>query len=137
MASDEQVHMAAKWISGELKDGTPEELEARRTFAEILRSTLPLDMSLRVMLAARIDPDSRDSFEWLAFHRAPGRMTRHDLRRIAATVWHHHVVAGDSWESAVAQAEKEHRVSRATVTAAWHKWSPVFRGRDGQTFTRL
>jgi hypothetical protein len=137
MATDREVHAVAKWLSGELKDGSREELEARRTLARILRAER-MDMALRLMLANLIDPDNRDTHrQWLVFRRARGRAPRFDLRLIALTVWEKHIVAKHSWESAVKDAMNEHGASRTTVAAAWRQWEPFFRDpRWSRTFTR-
>lgn len=125
--SDHEARLVHKWLSAEIKEGAGDDDKARRILARFLRSSLPLDLGLRVLLANQIDPDTRDDAgQWLAFKRVRGNRSRRvNSRQIAAAVWDRNV-KGEKWEAAVQQAMKDFGVGRSTVTAAWDKWSPVF-----------
>jgi hypothetical protein len=132
MSAGDDYRTALAWLSGELKEGTAAELDARRTLARMLRSG-PLVLGVRVGLANAIDPDMRDSVgSWLTFKRSRGnRSGKMDHRRIAAVVWHRRA-AGDPFEAAIRAAMSKCKASRATVTAAWREWSPHFRKLGGK-----
>jgi hypothetical protein len=136
MATDEEVRAVAGWISGDLKDGSDRDREARRIFARILRSDR-LDMSLRLMLASRIDPDQGDTR--LVFKRPRGNQTnKADHRKIAAFIWQRRATGG-RFKNAVADAEEKFRVSHGTATNAWKAWKPLFEraGKKIKALTRV
>jgi hypothetical protein len=120
MASNEEVLTIAKWLSGDLED--QHETEARLVFARVLRSSIPLDLTLRFMLADLIDPDNDDNDHRLVLKRKPGnRAPRSNHRSIAAHVWKR-IKEGDGFESAVVDAMGHFDVGRTTVTNAWAEW---------------
>jgi hypothetical protein len=124
--SDQQVRAIIDWLAGELKEGSVEDLAARRALAEVLRHE-KLDMGIRLLLANLIDPDSRDDIGlWLVFKRPQGRTKTIDRRKVAAIIWKQ-VKAGIKKEAAVADAMKKCGVkSRDKALAAYKEWKPHF-----------
>jgi hypothetical protein len=114
---------AKAWLRGDIKEGSPHDLEARRTIARMLRSE---DVGLIRILADAIDPDNTGS-SWIGRlimkPRGPGRRQRVEPRRIAAFVYQR-TKAGVPVESAVAEAERKFAVKSSTVYTAWTKWRP-------------
>ena len=112
------------WLHGDLKKGSAEELEARRLIARLLRSSRPLNLSFRFMLADLIDPDDDIAEHRLELKRRPGnRSSRADHCRIAVYVWRR-TAAGVHLKAAVGDAMDHFGVKRSTVMAAWSKWRP-------------
>ena len=111
------------WLRGDIKEGSPDDLEARRTIARMLRSE---DVSLIRILADAIDPDNTGS-GWIGRlimkPRGPGRRRRVEQRRIAAFVYQR-TSDGVPVESAVKEAEGKFAVESSTVYSAWSKWRP-------------
>jgi hypothetical protein len=123
---DQEVKAIIDWLAGKFKEGSAEDLKARRALAEVLRHER-LDMGFRQMIADLIDPDQRDDLGlWLVFKRAQGRQKTMDRRRVAAIIWEQ-VNAGIKKESAVAEAMKKCGVkSRDKALAAYKEWKPHF-----------
>jgi hypothetical protein len=118
----DDIKALIEWLKGESKKGTPRDLQARRTLARALRSSLPLDPGLRFVLAEAVDPDGEDEVRlFLERKREPGRQLRLNKCKIAVFIWRQRQ-AGTPWESAVRLAMKEFRCSRGTVTGAWKEW---------------
>jgi hypothetical protein len=124
--SDQEVKAIIDWLTGKFKEGSAEDLKARRELAKVLRHG-PLDRNLLRILADLIDPDQRDDLGlWLIFKRAQGRRKTMDRRRVAAIIWKQ-VSAGIKKESAVADAMKKCGVkSRDKALAAYKEWKPHF-----------
>jgi hypothetical protein len=129
MAADPEVITSiVTWLAGRLKEGSPEDLEARRALARFLRGPLgPLDQAPLFMLAALIDPDKRDDLSlWLVLKRPRGNRSRPiDHRRVAATIWHE-LRANKPQKAAVSIAMEKCRVSRRTALEAFYVWKPIF-----------
>jgi hypothetical protein len=130
--SDQDVKAIIDWLTGKLKEGSVEDLSARRALAEVLRHER-LDMGLRYALADLIDPDQRDDLGlWLVFKRAQGRKQTTNWRRVAAIIWKE-VNAGTKKEAAVAEAMGKCGVkSRAKALAAYNEWKPIFEKHGAQ-----
>jgi hypothetical protein len=122
MASDIQAVIA--WSHGDLKEGSAEELEARRIIARLLRSSRPLNLGFRSMLADLIDPDDDVAEHRFVLKQRPGNRKRSaDHCRIAVYVWRR-VAEGAQIKAAAIDAMGHFRVKRSTVMAAWSKWKP-------------
>jgi hypothetical protein len=116
------------WLAGRFKEGSPEDLEARRALARFLRGPLgPLDQAPLFMLAALIDPDKRDDLSlWLVFKRPRGNRSRPmNHRRVAAVIWHE-LRAGKPQKAAVSIAREKCKVSRSKALEAFDEWKPLF-----------
>jgi hypothetical protein len=123
--SDHELASIVDWLDGKFKEGSAEDLEARRALAKVLRHG-PLDLSLRLMLASLIDPDLRgDMGRWPVFKRARGRSKAVNDRRVAAVVWHR-VKAGEKREAAYQFAAETLGVSFSTAEKAFAKWEDHF-----------
>jgi hypothetical protein len=83
---DHEIKSIVDWLGGKFKEGSADDLKARRTLARALRDR-PLDRDLLFMLADLIDPDQRgDMGLWLVFKRPPGRRKTTNWRRVAAII---------------------------------------------------
>jgi len=112
-----------EWLSGDLTDGSPHDLQARRTIARMLRSE---DAGLIRILADAIDPDNTGS-GWIGRlimkPRRPGRRRQVGQRRIAAFIYQR-TKDGVPVEAAVKEAEDKFAVRSSTIYSAWSKWRP-------------
>jgi hypothetical protein len=136
MAEDpEVIASTVAWLTGRLKDGSPEDLEARRALAWSLRYG-PLDRGRRFMLARLIDPDMREILSlYLAFKRPRGAKRTMDRRKVAAIIWKQ-FKAGTKKEAAVADAMEKCKVSRSKALEAYAEWEPLFESH-GSKLKRL
>lgn len=100
-----------------LKEGSPEELEARRALARMLRSTRPLDLGLRYVLADMIDPDRDEAERTMRFkNRRAGRPSNPEAEKMVADFVEAALSeANGKLESAVAEAMKEFGLERSRV----------------------
>jgi hypothetical protein len=71
-----------EWLGARTKKGSARDLQARRTLAQMLRSSKPLDEGTRLILADAVDPDGEGGL-------GQGRACRRDYRR-SSGVKHHH-----------------------------------------------
>ena len=124
--SEHDVASIIDWLAGKLKEGSADDLKARRALAKVLRYG-PLDRGLLFILADLIDPDTRDDLSlWLVFKRAPGAKKTMDRRKVAAIIWRQ-VKTGIKKEAAVADAMKKCNVrSRDKALAAYNEYRPIF-----------
>ena len=126
-ASDDLI---VRWLLGELKEGTAEELKARRDIAAMLlvianRRRDPLKQTILAGLAALIDPDARSIHGWwLAAKRPPGAKPTMDRLRVAEII-DEQVKRGIKKEAAVKEAMTLCNVkSRDKALAAYKHWKP-------------
>jgi hypothetical protein len=108
------------WIHLRLKEGSEEELRARRLIAELLRHG-PLKLSLLVALATLIDPETRDVYGWwLTSKRPRGAKPTMDGYRVAAII-EEQLKRGIKKEAAVQDAMTRCNVKSRDKALAAHK----------------
>ena len=130
MADAAEHKLIIDWIAGRFRDGSIEDLAARRAIARRLRHG-PLSVELLAGLATLIDPDFREVHGWwLAAKRPRGRPKSVDDRRVAATVWQE-LKRGQRMKVAVAEAMGKFGItSPGKVYEAFRKWKPHFENSD-------
>jgi hypothetical protein len=111
-----------------LKDGSPEEQEARRALARILRTSLPLDLGLRFLIADLIDPDRDEIDRRIRFgHRRKGKPSNALAEKeIAEFIWSQ-VRSGVKTEEAVFQAAERFGLERTRIFEIWSHWQPILK----------
>ena len=111
-----------------LKPGDPDELDARRALARLLRSSAPLERQLRDSLAGLVDPDPPESEQRkieIAF-QARGRYRDHVRNtQIAYHVWGE-VSAGRKVVAAINSAVEKFEVSEELVKQIWGRYRRVY-----------
>jgi hypothetical protein len=124
--SEHDVASIIDWLAGNFKEGSADDLKARRALAEVLRYG-PLDPGLRFILADLIDPEMRDDLSlWLVFKRPPGRTKSVDYRNVAAVIWER-IQAGDPKEAAYQHAVDTQNVKLTVAKKAYKEWQGHFR----------
>jgi hypothetical protein len=113
------------WLHHRLKEGSAEELQARRSIAHHLRHG-PLRLNLRVALATLIDPETRDVYGWwLTSKRPRGAKPTMDGYRVAAII-EEQLKRGIKKEAAVQDAMTRCNVkSRDKALTAYRKYKPL------------
>lgn len=111
-----------------LKPGDPDELDARRALARLLRSSAPLERQLRDSLAGLVDPDPPESEQRkieIVF-QARGRYRDHVRNtQIAYHVWGE-VSAGRKVVAAINSAVEKFEVSEELVKQIWGRYRRVY-----------
>jgi len=121
MPPTEEELLIDDWCHLKLKEGSAEELEARKIIAHLLRHG-PLKLRLRVDLATLIDPQTRDVYGWwLTSKRRPGAQRTMDRFRVAEIIWKQ-VKLGIKKESAVQDTMTRCNVSRSKALAAYKEY---------------
>jgi hypothetical protein len=106
------------------KKGSARDLQARRTLARMLRSSEPLEVGVRFLLADAVDPDRLSGAVTMPeLKRKRGRPGRFNKLHIAAFIYQR-VKAGVPVESAVKEAEDKFGVGSSTAYNAWSEWRP-------------
>jgi hypothetical protein len=124
MATAQELEKIERLISGEIKPGSSEGIEARRTAARLLRKG---DFAIQQRLASTIDPDNADAEPYGAqmfFKRRPGNRSKIiDDRNVAAFIWHEKKAGrAKPYQSAVVELG----VSERAAKAAYARWKPEF-----------
>ena len=148
-ATYHEVGLIGRFLSGELKEGSSENLTARRALARLLRTPAQrLDLGLRWTLADLIDADIRcPDRKTKGYYEQPHifvlkrRQPRGQPvkprdaateRKIAEFIWHRH--GKRQMKEIIRDAAKKFGVSRTRVYEIWKDWRPVlkrdFRSRD-------
>jgi hypothetical protein len=112
-----------------LKDGSDEEKEARRALARELRSSAPLNLGLRFILADLIDPDRDEINRRIRFeNRRKGKPSTNALaeKTIAEFIWSQ-VQAGVKAESAINSAKQKFGLGRSRIFKIWSHWQPILK----------
>jgi hypothetical protein len=112
-----------------LKEGSTEELEARRALARELRTSIPLNLSLRFAIAELIDPDCDEVERRIRFdRRREGRPSSNALaeKQIAEFIFAR-VQAGVKTESVIASAVKKFGLVRSRIFEIWRIWKPILK----------
>jgi hypothetical protein len=122
-SGEDEGALIRDWLSGKLKDGTGDDLAARRLIAQSLRSMK--DPGILFAVADLIDPDSDHLTQKLILRGKRGVPRRVDHRAVAVHIWHQ-VNAGIPVESAVQGAMDEFDISRSPAMDAWSTWRPHF-----------
>jgi hypothetical protein len=107
-----------------LEKGCPDEVEARRAIARLLRSNHPLRL-LRVHLADLFDPDLVSEARTIEFvFRRQGTPTNHiGNTEIAQNVWGQ-VKRGVRVTKAISNAANRFALSEDTIKKIWHIYRP-------------
>ena len=111
-----------------LKEGSQEEVDARRAIARLLRSNAPLDRQLRTGLAGLFDPGppALDQRKITIVWRRRGRYIDH----LSNTQIGEHIraerIAGKAFDDAIESAVREFRVSEERAKQIWGKYRPLF-----------
>jgi hypothetical protein len=111
-----------------LKEGSAEELEARRALARVLRTSKPLDLGLRFCIADLIDPDNDGDGRRIRFEQSRKGKPSNALaeREVAKSIWLQ-VQAGVKTESAIKSATQEFGLQRSRILEIWGHWKPILR----------
>ena len=117
-----------------LKDGSPEELEARRALARELRKSTPLDLGLRFLIADLVDPDRDEGGRRIRFERRRRGQPSNALaeKEIAEFIWSQ-VRSGVKTEAAAVQAIKRFGLERTRIFEIWSHWQPILKRLNRQT----
>ena len=109
-----------------LGNGSPDEKKACKALARELRTSRPLDLGIRFILADLIDPDRVEIDRRIRFeNRRRGRQSNAQAeKQIAEAIWSM-VQAGTKTESAVAHAMKTFGLGRSRVMEIWGLWKPI------------
>jgi hypothetical protein len=109
-----------------LKEGSQEELEARRALARILRSSKPLDLGLRCILADMIDPDRDEVERTIRFkNRREGKRSNAEAEKTVAEYVAAQIEGGGKVEFAVMKAIEKFGLKRTRVLEIWQIWKPI------------
>lgn len=117
-----------------LKQGTAEELSARRAFARLLRSSVPLNHQIRSILAGLFDPDAawleqrKISFSF----RSRGKPTDHAAAIHVFVYVNDEINSGATVSKAIAGAAQEFSISDEMVKKCWRRYSRLYGVRTGR-----
>jgi hypothetical protein len=123
---NEKIDNLINWFNGEPR---ADEDQARRTLAALLRTTIPLDLGLRLRLADLFDPDMdmRDFGRYLTIKRTRGnRKKKLPLLKIAVHVWKAIHNDGEVLKNAVSDTAHVFGCNTSTVYEAWALFLPIF-----------
>jgi hypothetical protein len=104
-----------------LKNGSAEELEARRALVRYLRKSRPIDLGIRWVIADLVDPDCIEIDRQIRIeHRRKGKPSKSALaeKKIAEFVWSQ-VQAGIKAESAIKSAKEKFGLGRSRIFKIW------------------
>jgi hypothetical protein len=118
-----------------LRDGSPEELAARRALARLLRTSSPLDLGLRFVLADLIDPDCDAVERKIRFERRrKGKpSSAHTEKTISEFIWAL-VEDGVKREAAFHSAMDRFGLKRSRILKIWSDWQPILKRVKGRPF---
>jgi hypothetical protein len=110
-----------------LKEGSPEELEARQALARMLRSSRPLDLGLRCILADMIDPECDAAERTIRIkNRCEGKRTNPLAEKTVAEYMVAMLHEGDGkLEYAIAKATEKFGLKRTRLLKIWQVWKPI------------
>jgi hypothetical protein len=110
-----------------LKEGSPEELDARRALTRILRSPDALDRGIRESLAALLDPDPP---EWEQRKIRVVNRRRKLIDHIAKTQVYEEVkanmAAGSGVNAAIGRAAAKFSISEEMTKRIWRNYSAIY-----------
>lgn len=111
-----------------LRNGSTDEKEARRALARVLRTTVPLEVGLRFIIAELIDPDCDEIDRRIRFeYRRKGKPSNAYAERLIAEFIWARVQTGEKAESAVAHAMGKFGLGRSRVMKIWGHWQPILK----------
>jgi hypothetical protein len=92
----------------------------------MLRTSLPLDLGVRFLLADMIDPDRKEISRRIRFgHRRKGKQSNAMAEKeIAEFIWSQ-VRSGVKTEAAAFQAAKGFGLERTRIFEIWSHWQPI------------
>jgi hypothetical protein len=117
-----------------LKDGSPEELDARRALTRLLRRSGDLDRGLRETLAGLFDPDPPpgEQRKIKVVNRRRGKLTDH----VAATQIFEEVTADImarlGVNKAIANAAVRHATSDEMIKRIWNRYRAIYAPHVGR-----
>jgi len=111
-----------------LEEGSAEELEARRALARELRTSIPLNLGLRFLLAELIDPDCDAAERRIRFdrRREGKRSNAQAEKKIAEFIWAR-VQGGAQVKGAVSDAEVKFKLGQKRIKEIWGIWKPILK----------
>lgn len=103
-----------------------EELEARRALARMLKTSLPLDLGLRFLIADLIDPDCDEINRQIRFeNRRKGKPSNAAAeKQVAEFIWSQRQT-GVTMKRTVIDATAKFGLNRSRVLAIWKIWQPI------------
>jgi hypothetical protein len=108
-----------------LKEGTPNEVKARRALARMLKTSLPLDLGVRSVLADLIDPDCDTDRKIRFEHRRKGKPSNVVAEReIGEFIWSKRE-AGEQMKNVLSDASKKFGLKRARINNIWKRLQPI------------
>jgi hypothetical protein len=109
-----------------LKDGSDEEKEARRALARLLRTSRPLDLGVRYIIADLIDPDFDEMNRRIRFeNRRKGKPSDAAAeKQVAEFIWSQRQT-GVTMKRTVIDATAKFGLNRSRVLAIWKIWRPI------------
>jgi hypothetical protein len=145
-ATYREVRLIQRFLGGELKEGSAENLTARRALARLLRKPeQQLDLGLRWALAELFDPDrplaysrkgpvrlGRDDEQPFMIYlkrRRRGKPTKEamDERDIAVFIWHQRFVRHQQMKNIILAAIKKFGLKRTQLQKIWKHWQPILK----------
>jgi hypothetical protein len=112
-----------------LKEGSQEEVDARRAIARLLRSNDPLDRQLRTALAGLFDPDGPPALEQrkisIVWRRRGGHIDHRANTQIAEHIRAERI-AGKAFDDAIESAVEKFSVSEELAKQIWGRYRPLF-----------
>jgi hypothetical protein len=109
-----------------LSEGSSEETEARRALAQMLKTSLQLDLGLRGILADLIDPDRDELDRRIRFERRrkgkPSNAVAEE--QIAEFIWTQRR-AGAKMKPVITEAIKKFGLKEKRILAIWKIWRPI------------
>ena len=141
-ATRREVDLILQFLSGQLKEGSNENLNARRALARLLRRPEQrLDLGLRWALAELFDPDppplvdgeghcGKDDEQPFIIHlkrRRRGKPAKETVaeRDIAVFIWDRH--GKRQMRDIVRAATKKFGPKRTQILKIWEKWQPILK----------
>jgi len=111
-----------------LKEGSAEEKEARHALARMLRSSRPIDLGVRYLIAAMIDPDCDEADRRIRFeHKRKGQRSNALAEKEVAEFIRSLRQSGKQMKLAVDNARQEFGLKQSRVKAIWGLWGPILK----------
>jgi hypothetical protein len=123
---DPQGRLRSKYF----ENGSPEELEAKKAIAHLLREQRPVDSELLMRLADLFDPPPAEQRKIDIVSRRPGRPADHvATTQIAQHIWDE-MSGGKRYTDAINSAVEKFSVSEDTVKKLWGRYRPILEHID-------
>jgi hypothetical protein len=112
-------------LAGRLKEGSDNELKARRALARMLKTSLPLDQGVRSILADLIDPDCDINRRIRFTRRRKGKPSNAAAEKlIAEFIWNRRR-GGMKMKPVVSAATTKFGLQEKRILAVWKVWQPI------------